>query len=147
MGLAFAGRHNVIVATDATTNNLCMIHGAISNGLPGRRCRLMTGGTIIRGTYMIFTFASGHDIVMATDAGPNDLTMINGVYGYPVCCRVTCAALISCIDMVCTFACSVCSVMTAQARLIYYLRMIEDRDSPGIDVMTLITCQLGRNMR
>lgn len=77
VGVALTGCGHAIVATEATTTELVMIHRATQHRNPRYGSRLMAGLAQVGGTDVIITLATGHNAVMTTDAATTDLGVIH----------------------------------------------------------------------
>lgn len=82
MGAGFAAGGGTVVATDAGTGNLGMVHIGGSHRHPTRRWRTMAGIALIRSGNMRGRTAAGGGAVMTTDAVTDDLTVIHIDHGH-----------------------------------------------------------------
>lgn len=140
MVVAFSGGENIVVATHATADHLCVVHTGNRN--PGGTA--MTGRAVIGRGNMIICFTTGNGIVMAADACANDIGVINCVSRYPSSGIMTGVATVRGIDMAVCFATGIDPVVAADTGLPHYFGMIKYSHRPGIDAVAPVAFQLCR---
>lgn len=76
----FAGGHHAVVATDAVTLYLCMIHCRAGDRRPRDWATLVTGLALIGTADVVCQFTRCRDPIMTANTGANDIVVVD-------CCR------------------------------------------------------------